>query len=177
LSEISTERSKTMKKQLIITIVAAYAVMAGLAGAQAAESVKQEPIEVIVQLGTKSGELAITPSELKLQADKLYRLVLNNPSSITHYFSVPQFGSTVRTDKIDVQGGEVIRMGVRRLPPVIRARSVATSTLSSEVSEIELRPGGMAQWTFTPLQTGSYKLGCGAPAHAQAGMEGHILVI
>lgn len=94
-----------MKKQLIVTIVAAYAAMAGLVGAQAAEFSKQEPIEVTVQLGTKSGELAISPSELKLQADKLYRFVLNNPSNITHYLSVPGFGGTVRTDKIDVQGG------------------------------------------------------------------------
>ena len=72
-----------MKKQLIIIIVAAYAAMAGMAGAQAAEFVKQEPIEVIVQLGTESGEFTISPSELKLQSDKLHRLVLNNPSSIT----------------------------------------------------------------------------------------------
>ena len=86
-----------MKKQLIITIVAAYAAMAGLVGAQAAEFSKQEPIEVTVQLGTKSGEFAITPSELRLQADKLYRLVLNNPSNMTHYLSVPGFGGTGQT--------------------------------------------------------------------------------
>jgi len=166
-----------MKKQLIITIVAAYAVMAGLAGAQAAESVKQEPIEVIVQLGTKSGELAITPSELKLQAGKLYRLVLNNPSNITHYLSVPQFGVAVQTAKIEVQGGEVYRMGFRRAPPRNLARSVGNSTFYYGVKEIELRPGGMAQWTFTPLKTGSYEIGCGVPAHAQAGMVSHFFVI
>ncbi|MFB3082489.1 MAG: sulfocyanin-like copper-binding protein [Gammaproteobacteria bacterium] len=34
----------------------------------------------------------------------------------------------------------------------------------------------MAQWTFTPVQTGRYKMGCGVPAHAQAGMVSHILV-
>ena len=144
-----------MKKQLIITIVAAYAAMAGLAGAQAAEFVKQEPIEVIVQLGTKSGELEISPSELKLKAGKLYRLVLNNPSNITHYLSVPQFGIAVQTTKIDVQGGEVYRMGFRHARPRILARSVANSAFYYGVKEIELRAGGMAQWTFTPLQIGS----------------------
>lgn len=163
-----------MKKQLILGIVAAYA---GLAGAQVAELATQEPIEVIVQLGTKSGELAITPSELELQAGKVYRFVLNNPSNITHYLSVPRFGSTVQTDNINVQGGEVTRTGIRRPPSPIRPRSVATSTFSYEVNEIELRPGGMAQWTFTPVQAGSYKLGCGVPAHAQAGMASNILVI
>ncbi|MFB3061561.1 MAG: hypothetical protein ACE10C_09355, partial [Candidatus Binatia bacterium] len=77
-----------MKKQLIIAVAAA---LAGLAGAHAAEFGKQKPIEVIVQLSTKSGELAITPSDLKLQAGKLYRLVINNPSNSTHYLSVPRF--------------------------------------------------------------------------------------
>jgi len=158
-----------MKKQLIIAVAAAYAALAGLAGAQAAEFGKQKPIEVIVQLSTKSGELAITPSNLMLQTGKLYRLVINNPSSSTHYLSVPRFGSAVRTAKIDVQGGVVNRTGFQLV-----ARSGAT--LSRKVKEIELRPGGMAQWTFTPVQTGRYKMGCGVPAHAQAGMVSHILV-
>ena len=158
-----------MKKQLIIAVAAAYAALVGLAGAQAAEFSKQKPIEVIVQLSTKSGKLAITPSDLKLQAGKLYRLVINNPSNITHYLSVPRFGSAVWTAKIDVQGGEVNRTGFQLV-----ARSGAT--LSRKVKEIELRPGGMAQWTFTPVQTGRYKMGCGVPAHAQAGVVSHILV-
>ena len=163
-----------MKKQLIIGIVAAYY---GLAGAQGAEFVKQEPIEVIMQLGTKSSELVITPSKLQLQVGKLYRFVLNNPSKITHYLSVPRFGSAVRTDKIDVQGGEVTRMGIRRPPSPIRPRSISTSTLSNEVKEIELRSGGKAEWTFTPVQAGIYKLACGVPAHARSGMASNILVI
>ena len=158
-----------MKRQLIIAVAAAYAALAGLAGAQAAEFGKQKPIEVIVQLSTKSGELAITPSDLRLQTGKLYKLVINNPSNSTHYLAVPRFGSAVWTAKIDVQGGEVNRTGFQLV-----ARSGAT--LSRNVKEIELRPGGMAQWTFTPVQTGRYKMGCGVPAHAQAGMVSHILV-
>ncbi len=163
-----------MKKQLIIAVAAAYAALAGLAGAQAAEFGKQRPIEVIVQLSTKSGELAITPSDLRLQTGKRYRLVINNPSNLTHYLSVPRFGSAVWTAKIDVQGGVVNRTGFQNPKRAILARSAAT--FSYKVQEIELRPGGMAQWTFTPVQTGRYKMGCGIPAHAQAGMVSHILV-
>lgn len=158
-----------MKKQLIIAVAAAYAALAGLAGAQAAVPSKQQPIEVTVQLGTQDSELVITPSQLKFEKNQLYKLVINNPSNITHYLSVPRFGSAVRTAKIDVQGGEVNRTGFQLV-----ARSGAT--LSRKVKEIELRPGGMAQWTFTPVQTGRYKMGCGVPAHAQAGMVSHILV-
>ncbi len=85
-----------MKKQLIIAIAAAYAALAGLAGTHAAVPSKQQPIEVTVQLGTQDSELVITPSQLKFEKNQLYTLVLNNPSNITHYLSVPRFGAAVR---------------------------------------------------------------------------------
>jgi uncharacterized cupredoxin-like copper-binding protein len=133
----------------ILTVVIVIGLLA-TAGAQAAELGKQKPIEVIVQLSTKSGELAITPSDLRLQTGKRYRLVINNPSNSTHYLSVPRFGSAVWTAKIDVQGGVVNRTGFQNPKRAILARSAAT--FSYKVQEIELRPGGMAQWTFTPVQ-------------------------
>ncbi len=160
-----------MKKQLIIAVAAAYA---ALAGAQAAEFGKQKPIEVIVQLGTQDSELVIMPSQLKFEKNQLYTLVFNNPSNITHYLSVPRFGSAVWTAKIDVQGGEVNRTGFQHPKRPILARSGAIFLYI--VKEIELGPGGMAQWTFMPVQTGRYKMECGVPAHAQAGMASHILV-
>ncbi len=160
-----------MKKQLIIAVAAVYA---ALAGAQAAEFGKQKPIEVIVQLGTQDSELVITPSQLKFEKNQLYTLVLNNPSNITHYLSVPRFAAAVRTSKIDLYGGEVIRTGFQNSPRPILARSAAT--FSYKVKEIAVRPGGMVEWTFTPVRAGSYKFGCGIPAHAYEGMVGHILV-
>lgn len=163
-----------MKKQLIIAVATVYAALAGLVGAQAAVPSKQQPIEVTVQLGTQDSELVIIPSQLKFEKNQLYTLVLNNPSNITHYLSVPRFGAAVRTSKIDLHGGEVIRTGFQHSPRPILARSAAT--FSYKVKEIAVRPGGMVAWTFTPVRAGSYKFGCGIPAHAHEGMVGKILV-
>jgi len=162
-----------MKRQLIIAVAAVYAALAAFAGAQAVGYGRQMPIEMVLELGTKSGEPVITPSELKLQTGKLYKLIVNNPSDATHYLSVPEFGTAVRTSKIDAQGGAVKRTGFQN-PRATLAR-FATNT-SHKVQEIEVRPGAAAVWYFTPVRTGSYRFGCGIPAHAEAGMVGKILV-
>ena len=162
-----------MKRQLIIAVAAVFASLAALAGTQAVGYGKQKPLETVLELGTKSGELVITPGELKLQTGKLYKLIVNNPSDATHYLSVPEFGTAVRTSKIDAQGGAVKRTGFQN-PRATLAR-FATNT-SHKVQEIEVRPGATAVWYFTPVRTGSYKFGCGIPAHAEAGMVSNIRV-
>ncbi len=162
-----------MKRQLIIAVAAVYASLAAFAGPQAVGYGRQMPIETVLELGTKSGELVITPSELKLQTGKLYKLIVNNPSDATHYLSVPEFGIAVRTSKIDAQGGAVKRTGFQN-PRATLARS-ATNT-SHKVQEIEVRPGATVVWTFMPVRAGSYKFGCGIPAHTGAGMVGEIVV-
>lgn len=162
-----------MNRQLVIAVAAVFASLAALAGTQAVGYGKQKPLEMVLELGTKSGELVITPSELKLQTGKLYKLIVTNPSNVTHYLSVPEFGTAVQTSKIGVQGGEINRTGFQN-PRATLARSVAS--LSFKVQAIEVWPGGMAEWTFTPVRAGSYKFGCGIPAHAHEGMVGKIRV-
>lgn len=162
-----------MKRYLIIAVATVYAVLGALVGAQAAQLGKQQPIEMVVQLGTQDGDLVITAGELKFQTGKLYKLVINNPSNTTHYLSVPQFGAAVSTSKIDAQGGEVKRMPFQN-PRATLARS-ATNT-SFKVQEIEVRPGAIAAWYLKAVRAGSYKFGRGIPAHGEAGMVGNILV-
>ena len=162
-----------MKRQLIIAVAAVYAALAAFAGTQAIGYGRQMPIEMVLALGTKSGEPVITPSELKLQTGKLYKLIVINPSDATHYLSVPEFGTAVHTSKIDAQGGAVKRTGFQN-PRATLARSATSS--SRKVQEIEVRPGAAAVWYFTPVRTGSYKFGCAIPAHADEGMVGKILV-
>ncbi len=60
-----------MKRQLTIAVAAVYASLAAFAGAQAVGYGTQMPIEMVLELGTKNGEPVITPSELKLQTDRL----------------------------------------------------------------------------------------------------------
>lgn len=114
----------------------------------------QTPVEVTIHLGTKGGKLVFEPKDLTFQTGKLYKLVLDDPSPSKHYFSALRFAAAVWTRKIET-GGEEIKGSVR---------------------EIELKPGGKAEWFFVPVQAGKFDLMCTIPGHAKAGMTGTITV-
>jgi uncharacterized cupredoxin-like copper-binding protein len=44
------------------------------------------------------------------------------------------------------------------------------------IHELELKPGGEAQWVFVPMKPGKYSLRCPIPGHTEAGMTGVITV-
>lgn len=143
-----------MRKHLMIALVLSLGGMAAADGAQAADLSKQDPIKVVVDLGTKDGNLVFTPNRLTFDAGKLYKLVLKNPSPFKHYFSTLRFASAVWTRKVEVGGAEV----------------------KGAVREIELKPDGEAEWFFVPVQAGTFHLECTIRGHAEAGMVGEITV-
>lgn len=162
-----------MKRHLVIAIAVVYVALS-LVGAQAVALGIQKPIVIVVELGTKSGDFVITPSELKFQRGKLYKLIVRNPSPFTHYFSAPRFDTAVWTAKVNVRGGEVNPTESQN-PEQARLDRLADAFLY-EIQQIEVRPGGTAVWTFMPVLTGSYPFGCTIPAHNKAGMVGNILI-
>lgn len=111
---------------------------------------RQVPIEIVVELGTKKGDLVFSPNSLTLETGKLYKLVLVNRSGAKHYFSSPDFSVAVWTRKLETKEVEV----------------------KGAVREIELKPGGSAAWFFVPVQAGSFELKCTIPGHGEAGMLG-----
>ncbi len=126
-----------------------------LAGpAAAADLSHQTPIEVTVRLGSSGGELVFSPNRLTFQAGKLYKLVLENPSKDKHYFSALGFAAAVWTRKVETEGAEI----------------------KGAVREIELKPGGRAEWFVVPVQAGTFALGCTIPGHAEGGMVGEIVI-
>ncbi len=135
-----------------IAALAALVVLA--APATAADLSQQAPITVRVALGTEAGALHFVPTSLVFEAGKLYKLVLENPSKAKHYFSALRFAAAVWTRKVETEAAEI----------------------KGAVREIELKPGGRAEWFFVPVQAGSFELECTIPGHAEAGMTG-ILVI
>lgn len=142
-------------KASVISGLTTAALLVGVAlPAQSADLSKQKPIEVSVALGSKSGELAFFPKNLAFEAGKLYKLVLQNPSPMKHYFSALQFAAAVWTRKVETDGAEI----------------------KGAVREIELKPGGEAEWFFVPVQAGTFPLRCTIPGHAEAGMVGTITV-
>ena len=164
-----------MKTHLVAAVAAICVWSAGTLGIQAADPAGQEPIEITLQYGMTTGDLVVLPNKLQLEKGKPYKLVITNPSDMTHYVSALQFAAAVKTRKIEVAGGEV--KGNKVYAGRASLRRQAPNTYSFRLKEIEIRPGGTAEWLFVPSKAGNFKLECGIPAHAEAGMVGEISVI
>ena len=128
--------------------------MVAMATGHAADLSKQTAVEVVVELGTKDGKRVFSPSSLTFEAGKLYKLVLKNLSGEDHYFSSPPFGAAVWSRKVEAGKAEV----------------------KGNIREIEVKPGGEAEWYFVPVQAGTFDLQCTIPGHAAAGMTGKLTV-
>jgi uncharacterized cupredoxin-like copper-binding protein len=143
-----------MRSFLRIALGAVCVWLIGVNWANSADLSQQDPIEIVVELGTQDGGLVFTPNALTFQAGKLYKLVLVNQSKSQHYFSALRFAAAVWTRKVEVEGAEI----------------------KGAIREIEVLPGGQAAWFIVPVQAGTFELQCTVPGHAEAGMIGEIMI-
>lgn len=114
----------------------------------------QPATEVDVSLGNSANELKFFPSNLELVAGQRYELLLDNPSPQKHYFTSKDFADASWTQKVEAGKLEV----------------------KGAVHEVELKPGGEAEWVLVPMKPGTYELHCSVPGHAEAGMTGTIVI-
>jgi uncharacterized cupredoxin-like copper-binding protein len=130
------------------------------ASAQAAgDLTQQEPVEIKVALGNEKNVLRFFPETINLETGKLYRLILSNPSPQKHYFSSEGMAQAVFTRKVQVNGVD----------------GKAIAEVKGQVREIEVYPGGTAEWWFVPVKTGSFNdLKCTISGHGEGGMVGSI---
>ena len=129
---------------------------------------RQQPIEVVVELG-RPGQHLFSPSQLRFETGKLYKLVLRNPSSDPHYFTSHEFSQRVFTRKVQV-------VGERDGKPATLAE------FKGAIREVEVYPGQAAEWWFVPVAAGRVThLHCGIVApdgktHRDHGMVGEIVI-
>lgn len=155
-----------MWRYVIFSLVLPFLAPSGAIPALAAgDMTKQQPIEVQVSLGTAEGMHKFVPSELRFETGKLYKLVLANPSKIKHYFTSPGLAARVYTRKVQV----VTAQGT-------------IAEIKGAIREIEVYPGGTAEWWFVPVATGKLDdLHChikdeDGRTHAAKGMVGTITI-
>ncbi len=155
-----------MRRHVIVGLTAFFTGFAAVTAAFSAGNLaKQEPIEVHVQLGTKDGNLKFVPDSLTFETGKLYKLVLANPSKKKHYFTSLGLAARVYTRKVQVvdEGG-------------------TKAEIKGAIREIEVYPGGTAEWWFVPVATGTLDdLHCSIKdkdghTHAEKGMIGTITI-
>ncbi|MBW8270856.1 cupredoxin domain-containing protein [Caldovatus aquaticus] len=151
---------------------AAAATVAGGSGAARAaggDLSRQDPVEVVVELGTSDGRQAFEPRQLRFETGRLYRLVQRNRSPHPHYFTSEGLAASVWTRKAQV----------------VQRRDGHAETLAEfkgAIREIEVYPGHEAEWRFVPVATGRFAdLRCDIRAedgktHAEHGMRGEIVI-
>lgn len=110
--------------------------------------------DVTVHLGTEAGALKFVPDHLEFSAGKRYRLTLDNPSPLKHYFTAKDFADGIWTQKVEAGNVEI----------------------KGAIHELELKPGAVAEWVFVPLKAGTYHLKCTVAGHAEGGMVGEIAI-
>jgi uncharacterized cupredoxin-like copper-binding protein len=115
---------------------------------------KQSAREIKVELGSAAGDLKFFPADLAFVPGKRYKLILNNPSPVKHYFTAKDFAGAIWTQKVDAGNVEI----------------------KGAINELELRPGTQAEWVFVTIRPGTYSLRCVIPGHTEAGMVGTIKI-
>lgn len=133
---------------LAIGLTTTYAAVAAVAPSQQTIQTLQ------VHLGNQAGSLIFEPDTLVFDAGKRYKLLLDNPSPIKHYFTAKDFADVLWTQKVEAGRVEV----------------------KGAIHELELKPGAEAEWIFIPQKPGVYELHCSIAGHAEAGMVGQLTV-
>jgi uncharacterized cupredoxin-like copper-binding protein len=139
---------------LLLLCISFIGVTPAMAANLSGDLLKQPAIKIAVNLGNSANELKFEPNHLELKAGKRYQLHLTNPSQLKHYFTAKDFADGIWTQK--VEAGKV--------------------EIKGAIHELELKPGGEAEWVFVPLKSGYYNLRCSIPGHTEAGMTGEIVV-
>jgi uncharacterized cupredoxin-like copper-binding protein len=130
---------------------------------------RQTPIEMTVDLGSSSGKHEFSPSLLRFETGKLYKLTLRNASNDPHYFTSHAFSQMVFTRKVQVTQ---MRDG----------KAVTLAEFKGAIREIEVYPGQSAEWWLVPIAAGRITdLRCGiagsdGKTHADHGMVGEIVI-
>lgn len=151
-----------MATSALKVLVLALCLALPLVSAQAAgDLTQQEPVEIKVALGNEKDALRFFPEMISLETGKLYRLILSNPSPQKHYFSSDGMAQAVFTRKVQVNGAD----------------GKAIAEVKGQIREIEVYPGGTAEWWFVPVKAGSFNdLKCTIPGHTEMGMVGSITI-
>ena len=127
----------------------------------AGDMTDQPPVEINISLGNAENKLRFYPSTLEFETGKLYKLVIKNPSSQKHYFTAEGLARSVFTRKVQIVGNT----------------NVTSAEVKGHINEIEVYPGGTAEWWFVPVKTlNASTLHCSITGHTEAGMTGSITI-
>ncbi len=159
-----------MKNHIFAATASALLYISLTAGGYAAPTGEPaQGTQIMIEFGSKANDPVVSPKKMVLDRNKVYTLVVNNPSKMTHFIVPAQLSRSVRTIGLNIDGGKAITVSgynPRRSPHHRITR----------INEIEIRSGGKVAWTFVPVVAGNYTLECGIPSHTAAGMKATVII-
>ena len=121
----------------------------------------QQPVTKTITLGNSNNKLRFYPDTLSFETGKLYKLIIKNPSPQKHFFTNVGFSDAVFTRKVQIKTND----------------NISVAEVKGVVNEIEVYPGGIAEWWFVPVKTlNASRLHCSIKGHSEAGMNGTISI-
>ena len=154
--------TKLIRLSVITTIFLILPASIYIASVYAAGDMTSQPaITMTVELGNADNSLRFYPASLQFETGKLYKLVIKNPSRQKHYFTAEGLARSVFTRKVQILG----------------KTNKTIAEVKGNINEIEVYPGGTAEWWFVPVKTvNSSRLHCSIKGHTEAGMTGRITI-
>lgn len=147
-----------LKHSLIITAAVLMAATPALSAdyiANAGDIVKKANWDQMQTVNVVFQEHSYEPEEIKMNANKPYKIVLRNKGEKAHYWTASEFFKNVATRKAQTKEAEF-------KAPYFNA--------------IEVNPGGVAEFFVVPVTVGTYTVFCTIDDHREKGMEGKIVV-
>jgi uncharacterized cupredoxin-like copper-binding protein len=119
---------------------------------------RAEPVEIVIEMGQKDAKhMFFKPNHVDFETGKAYKIVFKNIDKIKHEFAAPEFVTKIFTRKVEVLGAD--------------GKMIAE--VKGAINEVEVGPGGTAEWFIVPIQTGdNIPVECALEGHKEAGMVG-----
>jgi uncharacterized cupredoxin-like copper-binding protein len=122
---------------------------------------RNNPQEIIMEMGSSGSKMYFKPDHLDLETGKAYKLVLKNTDKIKHELEAPEMVEKIFTRKIEVAD----------------KNDNMIAEIKGKITEIEVGPGGTVEWFFVPVQTGkNLEMDCAIAGHKEAGMVGTVTI-
>jgi len=122
---------------------------------------RDNPQEIVMEMGSSGSKMYFKPDHLDLETGKAYKLVLKNTDKIKHEMEAHELVEKIFTRKVEV----------------VDQNDNMIAEIKGKVTEIEVGPGGTVEWFFVPVQTGkNLEMDCAIEGHKAAGMFGTVTI-
>lgn len=150
-----------------IVVVVAVMVASLLVGSAPAATAKVQKVTVTLN------EFKFVPKTVSLRAGIPAELTLINRGKVEHEFLVYATPKAAPDDWDEYAIANTYFKGTEEIEVVFRRQGAVAGT---SLFEVEVEAGRSATIEFTPMQSGTFEIGCHVEGHYEAGMKATLIV-